>query len=399
MYEEEEFRALLNATDVPPTGVDVARVLHVGRRRTRHRRLAGVGGTLAVALTVLGVAPLALGPTGQPGPATSVTASASASVAPSPSPAGPPVCTVTALAMPPEYQTWKTLPNFRRVEVSTADPTGRYIGGHAVVGQNFIPILWTDGKPKVLPIDPTSASIDAINEHGVVVGMSGGSASRAYRYQNGKVTMLRAPVGKTWLFPHPFINAAGDMVINAKPQNAYDDDSRTVVAMWRAGTTNPVILPLPKHAGVRGITDDGRIIGGVGENGSGRDAYVWDQKGNGRKLTGPAGTTTNATAARGDWVTGGAWREGQKGPTVMLWNLRTGEATELTRDLGTGVNASGWVVTGIPRGEVLVDGVALVLPPIVAGGRTRASSVADDGRIAGDSFEGETSVPVQWHCR
>lgn len=400
MYEEDEFRALLNDAETPPSGVDVRQVLQAGHRRVRRRRLAGVGGTLAIMLTAAGVVPVALAPAGPDRPHTGASASAAGTGAATPSTSGgPPTCTVTALAMPAEYQTWQAMPKFRRVEVSTADPTGRYIGGHAIIGQNFIPVLWTDGVPEVLPIDPVSASIDGINERGVVVGMAGGSADRAYRYENGKVTVLRAPAGKTWLYPHPYVNAAGDIVMNAKPQGAHDDESRTVVAMWRAGTDSPVTLPLPKYTGVHGITDDGRIIGGLRANASSRDAYVWDQRGNGRKLTGPAGTTTNAIAARGDWVTGGAWREGQKGPTVMLWNLRTGEAKELTRGLGIGVTNSGQVVTSIPTADVLVDGLELTLPAVTAGGTAKAKAVADDGTIAGDSVEGESSVPAQWHCR
>ncbi|GAB4046238.1 hypothetical protein [Catellatospora paridis] len=395
MFEENEFRALLNDADVPPTGVDVGRVLHAGRRRARHRSLAGVGGTLAVMLAVAGVVPLTLGPTGGGQSETDPTASGAAATA-GPS-AGPRTCTVTALAMPAEYQAWQNQPKFQRVEVNTADPTGRYIGGHAVIGQNLIPILWTDGVPQVLPIDPTTASIDAINEHGVVVGMAS-AAPRPYRYDHGTVTKLLPPPHKLFLYPQPYLNAAGDITMNAKPKAGYDDEAGTVVVWWRAGTRVPVVLPLSENARAQGIGDDGRIVGGTVGDAGALDAYLWDPRGDGRKLAGPAGTRTNAHAARGEWATGGAWRSGQQGPTVMLWNLRTGEARELAAGLGVGVNSSGWVVTSAPTATVLVDGVKLALPAVVAGGVAKAKAVADDGTVFGDSYDGDDSVPVRWRC-
>lgn len=401
MFDEDELRTLLARADVPASGVETTRVLRDGHRRVRRRRLAGVGGTLAVVVTAAVAVPLTMGSAGRGGqpndPAT--VAPATSAAAPSPSRILP-TCSVHALAMPPEYQTWKTKPKFDRVEVNTADPTGRYIGGHAIIGQNFVPILWTDGVPKVLPIDPVSASIDEINEHGVVVGKAGALADRAYRYENGKVSTLRAPSGKPWLFPHPFINAAGDIVMNAKPQDAAGDGSRSVVVIWKAGTDTPVILPLPKYAGAQGITDDGMIFGDVGgSDGMVKGAYLWDQQGNGRELVAPGNKPASAEAARGDWVTGGTWRSQASGPEVMLWNRRTGEARLLSPGLGDSVNSSGWVVDMAPGGSVLVDGVSLDLPTVVPNNKAVPKAVAEDGRIAGDSFDGETSIPAQWRCQ
>ncbi|GIF99607.1 hypothetical protein [Catellatospora citrea] len=400
MFDENEFRTLLAEADVPPTRVDTGQVLRNGRRRVRRRRLAGVGSTLAVAVAAAVTVPLIISSPGrgqQPDPATG-TAAPSATAVPSPS-HSPIACSVTALAMPPEHQAWQANPKFHGVEVNAADPTGRYIGGHAVIGQNFVPILWTDGVPKVLSIDPTTASIDAINEHGVVVGIAGLTDRRAYRYQAGTVTTLRAPTGKPWLYPQPDVNASGDVVMNAKPADAQDDMSRTVTALWKAGSDTPVIVPLPVGANVQGITDDGMIFGGISNSdGFVQDAYLWDQQGQGRKLAVPGGGTANAIAARGDWVTGGAWRDTQSDPVVMLWNLRTGAAKEVTSGLGVFVNSSGRVINGAPVGTVLVDGVTLTLPTVVAGGEATARALADDGTIFGDSFDGRKSVPQQWRC-
>src|ERR1044071_6475129 len=111
----------------------------------------------------------------------------------------------------------------KQVEATTVDPTGQYIGGHAVVGQNFVPILWVDGVPHVLPVPAESAGVDAINEHGVVVGVAdNGRDEWAFRYQSGKVTPLDLPVGYPRLYPAPAINSAGDVVMNAEAADSVE---------------------------------------------------------------------------------------------------------------------------------------------------------------------------------
>ncbi|NUT34610.1 MAG: hypothetical protein HOV79_16220 [Hamadaea sp.] len=401
MLDENEFRSLLDDADVPVTGVDVARVLRTGRRGIRRRRLTVMGAGLAV-LVSAGAVPVAIGSVGRDAHPGTATTSAT------PSPSGTPrSCTVQQLAMPAEYQSWKANTKFVGVSVSAADPTGRYIGGHAVIGQNFIPVLWTDGVPKVLAIDKTTASIDSISEQGVVAGMYGGGYD-LYRYHDGEVTRLKAPAGKPWVYPWAISNAAGDITMNAKPDNAPDGvDSTTVVARWAPGSPAPQILPLPLGAQVRATVDDGRVIGTIRGQAA---AYVWDRDGRALTLTPPAGEFFSVRATRGDWVTGGVGtvqtgkaKTGQL-PTVMLWNLRTGESRRLPAEgVGADVNAAGWVITDAhPRaGAVIIDGVSVSLTAVASGGRAKPVAIADDGSVYGNSIgkdEDGYGVPVMWRC-
>lgn len=173
------------------------------------------------------------------------------------------------------------------------------------------------------------------------------------------------------------------------------------VPAGRAGSTTPTRLPLPAGAGVRDIADDGTLIGTVYDNGVGVAAYTWDQQGNGRKLETPAGRTTGATAAAGDWIAGGQWPD----MIPVLWNRRTGKlvkvgATAKPGKEGPGpaeaVNASGLVVT---RGSVYRGGRQLTLEA-PRGQTARATTVADDGLILGLTLDesGESLGPKAWRC-
>lgn len=101
----------------------------------------------------------------------------------------------------------------------------------------------------------------------------------------------------------------------------------------------------------------------------------------------------------------GRWRHARSADNLdgYVYRIMTRRFLDLRRSrwsrvLGIGVNTSGWVVTSLPTASVLVDGVKLALPAVVAGGVAKAKAVADDGTVFGDSYDGDDSVPVRWQC-
>ncbi|MGC3862985.1 hypothetical protein ACPSM1_22665 [Micromonospora chersina] len=389
MNDEQELRDRLRAIQVPASRIEIDGLVRAGRRRAfRRRSVAGAGG-VAVATALLLTAPSVL-----------TTAGARPDAAPvgaSPAATGPTGGGTTAAASPASCQPSELPlpPGMRNVTAAGVDPTGRYVVGNDVVGQDFRPVLWTDGKPQALPVPGRSVEVTAVNAAGVAVGLvQDGRQEYVFRYQSGASTRLRTPPGNWHVYPRPAINAAGDVVINAEPTgNSGGEDS--VVLLWRAGATQAVRLPLPDGANAFDITDDGTIVGALYRDGVASAAYAWDQQGKGRKLAAPAGETAAGYAAQGDWATGGLWPS----RSAALWNLRTGALTRLTTDgPGDAVNASGWVVAA---GVLLRDGAAVELR--VPGGRTGlAVAVSDTGLVVGLARPGddgaENAGPRVWRC-
>jgi probable HAF family extracellular repeat protein len=403
MNEEQELRARLEAVEMPPSRIEVTGLVGAGRRQAFRRRWTGAIGGMALATTALlavpailsgaGANPTAGADVGSGGPATPMAeASRSHSGA----------CPMEELPVPS---------GMKNVATVAVDPTGRYIVGHNTVGQNFTSILWTDGQPQVLPVPGKSVEASAVNAHGVVVGIVEDTTlqeGHVFRYENGKVTMLDMPSGHWRPYPHPAINAAGDIIVNVEPQGSIEGRN-SIVLLWSAGSSTPVKLPVPSGANASAnafaITDDGVIVGGLYKNGVGEAAYAWDRAGHGRLLGVPAGQKGMAYAARGDWATGGMW----PAQSVALWNSRTGTMTPLSAPAsgkkangpGMKVNASGWVVT--ISGAVIRDGVEAPLQ--VADGQTgRAADLSDTGLVVGGlaltgNATGDQNVgPRIWHC-
>jgi hypothetical protein len=387
--DEHEARALLTAVPAPPSRVQVDTVLHEGRRRVRARRRAGATGGAVVALAVLLGVPAAIGAvrTQPPGVSAGPVITSTPESAPS-GPAGPPpvvACPISVLPIPDGRN---------NVEVTVVDPTGRYIGGHDVIGQNFVPILWTDGVPRVLPIQADSADISAINKDGVVVGLaSTGTDEYVFHYQAGNVTRLRSVPGYPHVFPEPAINAAGDVVINAEAADAAEG-AGSIAIIWKAGTTTATKLPLPAGANVFAVSDDGaRLIGTTYVNSLADNAYQWSRDGHGAKLATPAGQHAVAYAARGDWAAGGVFAEAGTPGRAARWDLRTGNVTVFDEGgNGLKVNASGWVVTDT---QVIGDSGPLPL----AGQNSHPVAVSDTGLVVGawTDYSGKRQ-PVTWRC-
>ncbi|HEX5598658.1 MAG TPA: hypothetical protein VFX61_21960 [Micromonosporaceae bacterium] len=382
MNDEQELRDRLEAVDVPPSRIELGVLVRAGRRRAARRRtVQAAGGTALAAAMLLAVPPILASAGAQPtvqagaGPASAPVAAAAS--------AGP--CRMTELPVPS---------GMRDARPFAVDPTGKYVVGNSLVGQDFRPILWTDGQPRALPVPGKSVQLADVNASGVAVGLVADTTNGAeyvFRYESGAYTRLRTPPGNWHPYPAPAINAAGDVVINVQPRgNSGGKDS--IVLLWKAGSTTAVKLPLPDGANVYDITDDGTIVGAMYEDGSAVAAYAWDQQGNGRKLELPAGEAAAAYAAQGNWATGGLWPS----MSTALWNLQTGELTKLgTRGPGEAVNAYGWVVVD---GAVLRDGAAVELA-VPNGQTSRAWAVSDTGLVVGQALTNDENLgPRVWRC-
>lgn len=384
MNDEQELRDRLAAVDVPASRIEMDGLLRAGRRRTvRRRGVQAVGAALAVG-TLLAVPSVVAGKRTNPATAlheaTPVPSTAAAEVADAPR-----SCRAAKLPVPA---------GVKDVSASGVDPSGRYIVGNGFAGQDFRPVLWTDGRPRALPVLGESVELSAVNASGVVVGLvNDGREEYVVRYENGEYTKLRTPPGDWHPYPVPTINAAGDVLINVEPKgNSGGKDS--IVLLWKAGSTSPVRLPLPEGANGHDITDDGTIIGSRYEDGVAVDAYAWNQRGEGRKLEKPKGMRAAGYAGQGDWATGGLWEDG----TAALWNVRTGKLVRLDfPGPGDAVNAAGWVTVA---GTLVRDGAAVELPA-PKGESSRATGLSDTGLVVGHTVgakDGDGKGPRTWQC-
>ncbi|BCJ41858.1 hypothetical protein GCM10010168_75460 [Actinoplanes ianthinogenes] len=385
MDQEQALRERLAKASAPPSRVSIDSVLPAAQRAARRRQALWAGAGVALAVGALVTVPnVLLGDERAPAVTAAPSKATPSAVAPSTSiPEND--CRMRELPVPK---------GMTGVEADGIDPTGRYIVGHATKKQDFLPILWTDGKPEALPMTAKSVQLSAVNPNGVVVGLSSdGTEDEVFRYANGTYTTLRMPPGEWHPYPEPVVNAAGDVLINAEPRGNIEGKG-AIVLLWKAGSTEPVRLPLPKGAHGSALADDGTIAGAIYSGGA-KAAYVWDQQGTGRKLKTPAGQRTAGYAMRGDWVTGGVWEPGHAG----LWNLRTGALTEITAgdEPGEAVNASGWALTA--GGRLIRDGRVVELPGPGAGRIVRSSGLSDGGLVVGGvELSDGLMHPRVWQC-
>lgn len=365
---EQELRERLDAAEVPPVRLTVEDLVGSGRRRVRWRRTWQAAGAVALATGVLLATPTVLfGHGGGQVP---------------PVAARPVRCPVEALALPP---------GAGPVSADAVDPSGRYILGNEDAGppvaggglEKTRPVLWTDGRPRVLPLITTTARATAVNAGGVVVALAAVGGSQDWnaivRYTDGRPARLDPPPGK-WLFSgNVKINTAGDILVSAASHTT------AAVFLWPAGSTTGVRLPLPAGAAGFDRTDDGTIVGHVlSDHGRKLTSYAWDRKGNGRELTAPAGQDADVFAARGEWAAGNLRPSG----AAARWNLRTGALTVLdgVRGQAISVNVEGWIVAG---GGVYRDGAPVKPAP------GYPVAIADDGTVVGSLGP----APLAWRCR
>jgi hypothetical protein len=409
MDDDADVRAFLNRADPPPSRVDLTTVIADGQRRVRRRWAVAAAGTTAAVLAGLVGVPAALaamrdGPSNHPAAVADSSPSPVPVTSPSTSiidPPGPPpspsptrsttgVCVAHPLALPS---------GVKRVRVSGVDPTGRYIVGQED-GKQFRGIMWTDGKPAILPISEYAVEVDAVNEHGVATGIAtdkAGKVEYVFRYAAGKVTKLTNVPGYTHAFPTPVINATGDIVVNAEPPGS-SEGADSIAMIWKAGSTVAERIPLKATDNVMAITDDGTLVGAHYTNSMADGAAAWTPSGQETVLQHPAGTTAAAYAARGDWATGGVWPGPGREPTgAPLWNIRTGALKMLPGGVASAVNSSGLVITEDFQ-LVRADGPAPQLPAPAPGRRNHATALSDTGLVVGMVTDDKTSTAMTWTC-
>ena len=366
MSDEQMLRDRLIQVTVPDSHVDIMQVLPVARRRVARQRIAVAVGAAALTIAAVAAVPVFL-------PAHKTATGIAPAAPPQQKKAATP-CVPAKLASPNKAA--------KDLVPEEIDPTGRYIVGNYSEGQDFRPVLWTDGKPKALPLVADSVQVTDVNSHGVAVGLADMKHSRAgevVRWANGQWTTLRLPAGEWNPYPEPRINDRGDIIINVEPATSLEGKGAFAL-LWPAGATQPVRLKLPKRAEARDIAEDGRIVGSIDND----DAWIWQQNGKGERFTKPTGKSVVASVTRGDWVAGGLWPD----QTVEVWNRKTGERTSMGPGDGpaAAVNSSGWVVT--LTWVLYRDGQ----PVDLDGGR--ASDVSDTNVVIGLQQE----QPVTWRC-
>lgn len=408
MDDEPDVRAFLAGADTPPSRVDLSTVVADGQRRVRRRWAVAAAGTTAAVLAGLVAVPAAIAtvrgaPASRPalgaGPGASASRAVtdrpskaavrrSPSVAPSPSAAN--VCAAHPLKLPP---------GITHAKAMSVDPTGRYIGGQED-GNSFRGILWTDGKPAILPIHEDWVEVDAVNEHGVATGIAmdnAGKVEYVFRYADGKVTKLTNVPQYTHAFPAPVINAVGDIVVNAETAGSVEG-AGSIAMIWKAGATVAQRIPLKTTDNVMAITDDGTLVGAHYTNSHADGAAAWTQSGQETKLDTPAGAVAAAYDARGEWATGGLWSTGENPTTTgtPLWNLKTGAVSVLPGGVANAVNASGLVLAEYSH-LVRADGKAPQLPT-PANGNIYATGLSDTNVVVGSVTTNSTSTPMTWSC-
>lgn len=356
-------------------------VLVHARRSHRRRLVAGSACCAVVVLTV--VVALAVRPSTAP-PVPETTAAA---------PAG---CSVTALPLPT---------GITGGSVTATDPTGRYVVGTPFPSDDMTPavtILWTDGRPRLLP---TGFSATAVNTAGLVVGVRGRlEARRAAVIRDGAVVDLPVPDGATTT-DAVAVNAGGEV---AGVVFFADSTARGVV--WPASGAAPRLLQAAgghKDTFVAGIADDGATIGTIGTR---ERPYRWASDGAGTALTLPEGYRGGeGQAIAGDWAVGTAStsRGGEDGKaeltaqnTVVRWNLRTGAVEHGMRIVPASVAADGTLAGRVGKDEpgIWRDGAVVALPMPAGGIRGSALAVVGDGHtmIGWTGGDGGGPTPLVW---
>jgi hypothetical protein len=402
MTGDNDVRDRLSAVEVPPTGLRVDALVAGGRRRVRRRRMLQAGCGVALAAGLLIGAPSLLPRAGGAGPdqaaATPQSSTAAGPREPRADPRLPTLrCEGTRLPVPA---------GMTAVRPVAVDPGGRYVLGNdyrdsdasdaagklAGVGDSQ-PVLWTDGVPQALPKKGDWVSGNAVNAGGVVVALAGRKdkwADSVLRYTGGVPQKLRPPAGK-WTFRSAMINATGDIIVNAS-RTSGSEFHIDAVMLWKAGSPTATKLPLPTGAEVTDLTDTGKLVGTkfTGTGMAALGSYVWDQRGEGRELTDPAGQHGSVSEAGGDWATGNLWPSG----AVARWNLTTGEVTELPVDApAQGINSAGWIASA---GTILRDDANVELG-LAGGVEGDPLKVSDTGLVVGLPADGSPGV-LTWRC-
>jgi hypothetical protein len=370
-----ELFAPLDVEPDAPSRVDIAAAMATGRRYRRGRAAAAVGAAAAlVGGTAFGGA-LAFGGASPPEPL--------------------PSCVAVPLPMG----------TFTSIDVTGADPTGRYVAGQAdpLWGQKSSVVVWRDGeivevlrRPGVVLSDLTSRGLGVGHDEEDV---------HAYVYRDGTLTTLKGEKAAAVA-----VNEAGVIVGRA--------GDRPV--RWASPDAEPSPLPLPPR-GTGGsavaVAGDGTIVGRVDMGATAHHvAYLWRADGTHGPL--PLPTVGGHRAAwfrpesiRDGWIYGTmtlpveAVDPGRRGPSAAPH----GEMRVFTRlpfryEVATGRSDRLPEPADKSLAAFYLGDRVLSLPPdptAAEGSSYRVDSVGDDGRTAAgesDTVSGGLIRPVSWRC-
>jgi uncharacterized membrane protein len=357
---------------------------HAKRSHRRRRAAVAAGAAASVAVVAVAVALLAR-PAGAPTvPAITVPASSA------PAATG---CAVTTLPLPA---------GVTAASVVGADPTGRYIIGVRYPDDDSTPavsILWTDGRPTLLPANFRTV---AVNASGLVLGEHGRMEDRrAAVITDGAVTDLPMPAGGE-VTDAAAVNARGEVA-----GGVFLAGSAARAVVWPAGAGQPRLLQAGgKDTWAVGITDDGTTVGTIGER---EKPYRWAADGPGKALPVPDGYRGGeAQAVAGDWAIGTAStsRGGADGKAELTatnvnvrWNLRTGSLDHGFKTAPEGVAPDGTVLgrVGQDAPGLWRDGTVITLPMPPGAVRGAARTAVGDGHtIVGWTTGDGGPKPVVW---
>ncbi|MFC0623392.1 hypothetical protein [Kribbella deserti] len=263
------------------------------------------------------------------------------------------------------------------------------------------PYLYANGKATKVPMPGEGQVLADVTSKGVAVGYAKvNDAWLPYVWRDGKLTRLLGGRGFAY-----GINEKGDIVGELWGPAGDPGNNETGATVWRAGTTNPVRLPLPKNA-VRGsataVANDGRIVGHVtmgGDLSGDTLPYIWNVNGTGRFLPMPAGVqladaNAHPMEINGDWVGGYLHAPGITAPGIR-WNLAKGtaEMTKLGRDYEkVGIGPDGTtvgVLYNTPTAAYQTGDTVFKLPgaldPAASSNWDNAEAISADGSIIAGS--------------
>ncbi len=275
------------------------------------------------------------------------------------------------------------------------------------------PHLYAGGKVTKVPMPGEWQEITDVNSKGVGVGHADvNGSSLPYVWRDGKLTRLLGGRGFAY-----GINEKGD-IVGELWGPVGGPGTETGATVWRAGTTNPVRLPMPKNAlwgEATAVANDGRIVGHVtmsGDLSGDTKPYIWNVDGTGKFLPMPAGVKlADADSApmeiNGDWVSGILHAPGIAAPGIR-WNLAKGtaEMTQLGRDYeNVGIGPDGTtvgVLYNTPTAAYQTGGTVFKLPgvadPAVSNWDNAEAISADGSLIAGTVWTGSDWNAVTWTC-
>jgi uncharacterized membrane protein len=263
-----------------------------------------------------------------------------------------------------------------------------------------------------------------VNEQGVVVGDGWDQNEYAWIYSDDTARELLVPRGYKSARALG-VNADGDVVGTAS-----DTDGQVVVVRWPAtdldrpstltGLAGMILTPA-------GITDDGRIVATIGQDGRDRGVYMWEADGIGRTLPMPPGAIGGyVTTVHGDWAAGAAYIPPASGEAVqptphtdgrgdvvvdvpVRWNLTTStvdfllDSTDGDVGRASAVTADGNVLLEAEESIFIRDDQRYVLS--TSGGQARPTAVSGDGSVfvgvVVTTRPGSAEVvrqPTLWRC-